>query len=75
MCESHAYWLSEQNGFDELILEDVVSVRPQQDTILLTNILGDQKEIDAEIDHIDLLKHRIVFRRRSQSERLPSLNI
>ena len=69
MCESHAYLLSEQNGADELILEDVVSVRPQQDTIILSNILGDQKEIDAEIDHIDLLKHRIVLRRKTRSNR------
>ncbi len=63
MCESSAYLVS-TGGEEELILEDVVMMRPENGRILLTNILGDKKDLDAEIDHIDLLKHRIVLRKK-----------
>ena len=62
MCESSAY-LQTKEGEDELLLEDVVMMRPENGRIVLINILGDRKEIEAEIDHIDLLNHRIVLRK------------
>jgi len=63
MCESSAYLM--KDGSDgELILEDVVLMKPQGDKIVLTSILGEQKEISADIDHIDLLHHKIMLRPR-----------
>ena len=61
MCESSAYLLKEGDQ-EELILEDVVMLRPDDGRIILTNILGDKKELAAEIDHIDLLHHKIILR-------------
>ncbi|MBW1807378.1 MAG: CooT family nickel-binding protein [Deltaproteobacteria bacterium] len=61
MCESSAYWQKE-GDLEELILEDVVMLRPDGGRIILTNILGDRKELEAEIDHIDLLHHKIILR-------------
>lgn len=61
MCESSAYLRKNEND-EELLLEDVVMVKPRPGMITLTNILGDRKEIEAEIDHIDLMKHRIILR-------------
>ena len=61
MCESSAY-LKSASGEDELLLEDVIMLRPEPGQITLTNVLGEQKVVEAEIDFIDLLKHRIVLR-------------
>ncbi len=59
MCESSAYLM--KDGNDELILEDVVMMKPEGDKIVLTSILGEQKEVNANIDHIDLLHHKIML--------------
>ena len=61
MCESSAN-LQKEGDLEELILEDVVMLRPVDGRIILTNILGEKKELEAEIDHIDLLYHKIILR-------------
>ena len=61
MCESTAYLMAE-SGEEELLLEDVAKLVPAQGKITLISILGETKEVSAEIDHIDLMKHRIVLR-------------
>ena len=63
MCESSAYLIKGEKD-DELILEDVVLMKPEGDKIVLTSILGEQKEVSADIDHIDLLHHKILLRQR-----------
>ncbi len=60
MCESSA-WLRKGED-DELLLEDVIMMKPVGGRIVLTNILGEKKEIEATLDHIDLLHHRIILR-------------
>jgi len=60
MCESSAYLKT--SGEDELLLEDVVMLVPEPGKVTLTSIMGDKKVIEGEIDHIDLMKHRIVIR-------------
>jgi predicted RNA-binding protein len=60
MCESAAY--VRRKDKEELYLADVVSVVPEGGKIRLTSLLGEQKEIEATIDHIDLLNHKIVLR-------------
>lgn len=62
MCESSAY-LQGKDGKEELLIEDVVMLKPEDGRIVLMNILGEKKEIDAGIDHIDLLRHKILLRR------------
>ena len=66
MCESSAYLLKE-NGQEELILEDVVLMRPGKGVIVLSNILGEKKEIEASIDNVDLLHHKILLRPAEKS--------
>jgi len=61
MCESSA-WLRRGEDEDELLLEDVIMMKPEGGRILLTNILGEKKEIEAVLDHVDLLHHRIILR-------------
>ena len=60
MCESSAY--VRRKDKEELFLADVVKLVPEGGKILLTSLLGEQREIEAVIDHIDLLNHKIVLR-------------
>ncbi|HUU03565.1 MAG TPA: CooT family nickel-binding protein [Myxococcota bacterium] len=62
MCESSAY-LQDEDGQEELLLEDVVMLKPSGGRIVLMNILGEKKEIEASIDQIDLLRHKILLRK------------
>ena len=62
MCESIAY-LKDADDREELLLEDVVLLKPVDGRIVLMNILGEKKEIEAGIEQIDLLKHKIVLRK------------
>ena len=59
MCEANAYLAKE--GKDELILEDVMILRPEDGQIYLQNILGEQKRIKARIKEMNLLDHRIIL--------------
>jgi len=61
MCQSNAYFA--QDGEEELILEDVVSVTPEGDKIELVSLFGERKTIGAKIKFIDLIHHKIVFER------------
>lgn len=61
MCESSA-WLIRAEDDEELLLEDVIMMKPDGDKFILTNILGEKREIQAVLDRIDLLHHRILLR-------------
>lgn len=61
MCESTAFLV--KDGKEEKLLEDVVLLKPEGNKIILKNILGETQEIEAVVDHIDLLGHRIVLRK------------
>jgi predicted RNA-binding protein len=64
MCESSA-WLQTSEEAEELLLDDVMQLRPEGAKIVLTNILGEQRVVDAELVQVDLMRHRIVLRARS----------
>jgi predicted RNA-binding protein len=59
MCQSNAYL--EQDGQQQLIIEDVGLMRPEGDKILLISIFGEEELVDAKIKMIDLLHHKIVL--------------
>ena len=59
MCEANAY-LSKEGG-EELILEDIMILRPEEDQIYLQNIFGEQKRIKARIKEMNLINHRIIL--------------
>ena len=60
MCQSSAYL--DRDGEEELILEDVGLIRPEGDKILLISIFGEEQVVDAKIELIDLLHHKIVLK-------------
>jgi predicted RNA-binding protein len=59
MCESKVY-LATETG-EELVLEDVTSIRPEGDGFRLVNLFGEQLHVSGRIREIDLLKHRVVL--------------
>ncbi|RJQ53370.1 MAG: CooT family nickel-binding protein [Desulfobacteraceae bacterium] len=65
MCEANAYFY--RNGNEELILETVDLVEPQENgSFLLKNIYGDQKIVKGRIRIMNLVNHRIVFEEQAE---------
>lgn len=61
MCEANAYLRKE--GQDELLLESVDKIVPQEDGLLLENIFGQKKIIKARIKEMALVDHKIILER------------
>ena len=61
MCEANAY-LSE-NGLEELIMESVDRVIPEDSKVYLENIFGQRKIVEGRIKELQLVEHRIVIER------------
>jgi len=59
MCESKVYLATEEG--EELILEDVTSIRPEGAGYQLTSLFGQQVHVRGRIVDIDLLKHRVTM--------------
>lgn len=59
MCEANAYL--RKNGQEELILEAVDKVLPQEDGLVLEDIFGRRKMIKARIAELALVDHRIIL--------------
>jgi len=60
MCEANAYM--DKDGREELILESVDLVEPQEEGgFLLVDIFGRQKTVKAQLKRMNLVNHRIVF--------------
>ncbi len=62
MCEANAYVYSD--GKEELYLENVDIMKPEQGRIFLKNLFGEQKVFEGEIKEISLLRHKIILEKR-----------
>ena len=62
MCEANAYVY--QNGKEELYLESVDIMKPEEGKIYLKSLFGEQKVFDGEIREISLLQHKIVLEKK-----------
>jgi len=60
MCETNAY-LNTDGGKEELIMEGVNILRPNEDGIYLQSLFGEQKVVKAHIKEMHLLDHRIIL--------------
>lgn len=60
MCESNVY-LRTDDG-DELVMEDAVVLEKDDGKIKVIDILGEEKELEGEVEEITFLEHRIVVR-------------
>ncbi len=59
MCEANAYLL--KDGKEELLLEALDTVEPENGNLRLTNIFGEQKFVKGKISRLSLVKHRVVI--------------
>ena len=59
MCEANAYLV--EDGKEELLLEMVDKVVPQEDGLMLEDIFGRRKLVKARIVELALVDHRIVL--------------
>jgi predicted RNA-binding protein len=62
MCEANAYIYRE--GREDLYLESVDIMRPEEGKIFLKNLFGEQKVFEGTIKEISLLKHKIILEKR-----------
>ena len=60
MCEANAY--IKREGREVLVMEGVFVLRPEGDKVLLENIFGEQKLVQAEIGQISLMEHKIILK-------------
>ena len=66
MCEANAY--IEQDGREILLMEGVFVLKTeagpqgQGERVVLENLFGEQRVIEAELSRISLMEHKIVFR-------------
>ena len=60
MCEANAY--IKREGREVLVMEGVFVLRPEGDKVLLENIFGEQKLVQAEISQISLMEHKIILK-------------
>ena len=59
MCEANAYLVRE--GKEELILENVDIIEPENGKVFIRNIFGEQKLLDGKIKRISLIEHKIIL--------------
>ena len=59
MCEANAYLAKERD--EELVLESVMILRPENGQIYLQSIFGEQKRVKARIKEMNLVDHRIIL--------------
>lgn len=59
MCEANVFIV--KDGEKRQIMENVVTVVPEGDKVLLTDLFGEQKIVTAEVESIDLIGHEIIL--------------
>ncbi len=60
MCESHAYVL--RGDKEEKILDDVTFIQPENGSVLLRNLFGEEVTVKGKIEKILFMDHKIIIR-------------
>jgi len=61
MCETNVY--IEEDGREELYLENVDILKPEDGKIYLKNLFGEQKYFEGTLKEVSLNKHRIILKK------------
>ncbi|MDO8281410.1 MAG: CooT family nickel-binding protein [Thermodesulfovibrionia bacterium] len=61
MCEANAY--IDQDGKEELYLENVDIIRLEDGRVYMKNLFGEQKFFEGKIEEISLIKHKIILKK------------
>jgi len=57
MCELAVYLL--EDGEEKILMEDVASIKPEGEKLVLTDLLGQQEIVEAKIKELKLLEHKV----------------
>jgi predicted RNA-binding protein len=60
MCESTAYLL--KDGKEEEIMAEIATIIPVGKKLRLISLFGEEKEVEATIQEINLVGHKILLR-------------
>ena len=60
MCEANAYLI--HGAEEQLVMESVDKVEPEEDGLLLVNIFGEQKFVQASVHALSLVDHKILLK-------------
>ncbi len=63
MCQSTIF-LHREDGSEEEIMRDAILVEPRDEGVLIQTFFEEPRLVRAEIETIDLLKHRVVLREK-----------
>lgn len=61
MCEAVVFVI--KDGEKQQVMENVVTVHPEGEKLLLTDLFGEQKLITASIEKVDLIGHEIILKK------------
>ena len=59
MCEAVVFVV--KDGEKRQVMENVVTVVPEGDKLLLTDLFGEQKLMTARVEKVDLIGHEIIL--------------
>ena len=59
MCQTTAYVI--EGDSEVLLLQDVISIRPENGALRMVNLFGEEKVVSGSIKQIDLLAHKILI--------------
>ncbi len=59
MCEMNAY--IKRDDHETLLMEGVFIVKPEGEKVVLENLFGEQKVIDAKIRQVSLMEHKLIL--------------
>ena len=62
MCEANAYIY--KDGKEELYLENVDIMKPEDGKIFMKNLFGEQKIFEGEIKEVSLIRHKIILEKK-----------
>jgi len=57
MCEANAYII--RQGKEELVMEAVDTIEPENDGLKIVSIFGEQKFVKARIRSLSLVDHKV----------------
>jgi len=60
LCESNVYVRDDEG--DRLVMEDAVLLEQDGGKVKITDILGEEKELEGDVEEVTFLEHRIVVR-------------
>ena len=59
MCQTTAYVIEGER--EVLLLQDVISIKPENGSLRMVNLFGEEKTVPGKIKQIDLLAHKILI--------------